>query len=93
MAATDGVPGRESGLASGLLTTAQQVGGSLGLAILSGIASSATATAFAMNGDRTLSMLDGFHKAFYAGMVFAGIASRIALGSALPSPAIPNAVP
>ncbi len=45
IAATAGVPGHESGLASGLLNTAQQVGGSLGLAILSGIASAATAAA------------------------------------------------
>jgi EmrB/QacA subfamily drug resistance transporter len=41
VAATAGVPHNESGLASGLLNTSQQIGGSLGLAILSGIAASA----------------------------------------------------
>lgn len=48
IAATNGVPHRESGLASGLLNTSQQVGGSLGLAILSGIAASG-ATSYAKN--------------------------------------------
>jgi EmrB/QacA subfamily drug resistance transporter len=42
IAATSGVPKHEAGLASGLLNTAQQVGGSLGLAVLTGIATSST---------------------------------------------------
>ncbi|HEV2402748.1 MAG TPA: MFS transporter [Candidatus Saccharimonadales bacterium] len=42
VAATSGVAGHLSGLASGLVNTAQQVGGSLGLAVLSAIASSST---------------------------------------------------
>lgn len=40
IAATAGVPGREAGLASGLINTSQQIGGALGLAILSGVAAS-----------------------------------------------------
>jgi predicted MFS family arabinose efflux permease len=79
IAATAGVPGRESGLASGLINTSQQIGGSIGLAILSGIAASATAAAAATH-TTTMSMAEvaGFHSAFYAGMVFALIASCIA---------------
>jgi predicted MFS family arabinose efflux permease len=43
IAATSGVPSHEAGLASGILNTAQQVGGSLGLAVLTGIATSSSA--------------------------------------------------
>lgn len=42
IAATAGVPHHESGLASGLLNTSQQVGGAIGLAILTGVATSAS---------------------------------------------------
>jgi hypothetical protein len=44
LTATTNVGPEEQGLASGLFTTAQQVGGALGLAILSTIASDATAS-------------------------------------------------
>jgi EmrB/QacA subfamily drug resistance transporter len=40
IAATSGVSKHEAGLASGLLNTAQQIGGSLGLAVLTGISTS-----------------------------------------------------
>jgi EmrB/QacA subfamily drug resistance transporter len=42
IAATSGVPKNEAGLASGLLNTSQQIGGSIGLAILTGVSASAT---------------------------------------------------
>jgi EmrB/QacA subfamily drug resistance transporter len=44
-AATAGVPSDESGVASGLISTSQQMGGALGLSILSGVAASVTAGA------------------------------------------------
>ena len=43
-AATTGVPPRYAGLASGLITTSQQMGGALGLAVISGTAASVTAS-------------------------------------------------
>jgi len=43
IAATSGVPKNEAGLASGLLNTSQQIGGSVGLAVLTGVATSSTA--------------------------------------------------
>ena len=45
IAATNGVAAADSGLASGLLNTTQQVGGSLGLAILSSVSTSRTTSA------------------------------------------------
>jgi MFS family permease len=43
-AATSGVPARQAGLASGLINTAQQMGGAVGLAVISAVAASYTAS-------------------------------------------------
>jgi EmrB/QacA subfamily drug resistance transporter len=80
ISATAGVPASESGLASGLLNTAQQIGGSLGLAILSSISSAVSAAALMQyNMQPVQAVVDGFHGAFYAGIGFALLASLIAL--------------
>jgi len=80
--ATTNVSERDAGLASGLLNTAQQVGGALGLAVLSTLAAKATAGTLADTGRaaaslafRASALVDGFHVAFLAGagMFAAGV--------------------
>ena len=75
IAATSGVKGRESGLASGLLNTSQQIGGALGLAILTGLASSSAAsflrhTAHPDKMTAVAAQVHGFHAAFYLASAF-----------------------
>jgi len=78
VAATTGVQHKESGLASGILNTSQQVGGSLGLAILSGIAASQTTKYISHHLTQPHVMLygqvAGYHAAFYTGLGFAAVA-------------------
>jgi EmrB/QacA subfamily drug resistance transporter len=83
--ATNGIPPKDSGLASGLLNTTQQVGGALGLAILSAVSASATKSylldlkARPTALDQTAALVDGFHAAFYVGAVLAVLGSLAAL--------------
>jgi predicted MFS family arabinose efflux permease len=76
--ATTGLEDQEQGLASGLFNTSQQVGGALGLAVLSTLATSKTASA---GGSPTHALVVGFHWAFGAGAVvmIAALAVTIAL--------------
>jgi EmrB/QacA subfamily drug resistance transporter len=76
-AATSGIPGSEAGLASGLVTTSQQMGGALGLAVLSGIATSVTG---AFSDPRSAkALVQGFDRAFLAGVIFALFAIVLAI--------------
>jgi predicted MFS family arabinose efflux permease len=68
IAAVAGVRDRDQGLASGMINTAQQVGGALGLAILSAISTSVIGAAH----DRA-TLTSGFHSAFLAGAAIAGL--------------------
>ena len=64
--ATTGLEDRDQGLASGLFNTSQQVGGALGLAVLSTLAASKMSSA---GGSPTHALVVGFHWAFAAGAV------------------------
>jgi EmrB/QacA subfamily drug resistance transporter len=85
IAATAGVPHHESGLASGLLNTSQQVGGAIGLAILTGVATSATSNYISnlkLSGAPSKQQLaeatvHGFQKGYLIAAGFALIASLI----------------
>jgi len=74
--ATSGVASSDAGLASGLLNTSQQIGGALGLAILSTLAADRTASALADAGSnpsqaqQASALVDGFHIAYLGSAVF-----------------------
>jgi EmrB/QacA subfamily drug resistance transporter len=71
IAALAGTKPQEAGLASGLINTTQQIGGAVGIAILSTVAVSTTDDAVADGTAVPVALTDGFVNAFWAG---AGIA-------------------
>ncbi|MEA2212723.1 MAG: hypothetical protein QOF83_2671 [Solirubrobacteraceae bacterium] len=68
---TSGVTADDSGLASGLFNTAQQVGGSLGLAILASLAASQTSSVLHASGGagQLAARVSGYHVAFLAAAI------------------------
>jgi EmrB/QacA subfamily drug resistance transporter len=79
IAALAGVQAHEAGLASGLINTSQQIGGALGIAALSTIATSRTSNALADGSTHGSALVTGFHGAFVAGVIIAAIGIVAAL--------------
>ncbi|MCW3001258.1 MAG: transporter [Conexibacter sp.] len=78
IAATAGVQGREAGLASGLVNTFRQVGGSIGLALLATVATQHTAS-IGGGVSRAFALTEGFQRAFLVGAVFAAVGAVVSL--------------
>ncbi|HEY8645949.1 MAG TPA: MFS transporter, partial [Gaiellaceae bacterium] len=77
IAALAGIEPQEAGLASGLINTSQQIGGALGVAILTTVAISRTNRELAGGASQAVANTAGYQLAFYVAAAFA-VASLVA---------------
>src|SRR5205807_1644894 len=97
-AANAGVPSDKAGLAAALLNASQQLGGALGLAIFSGLATSRTHDLLAAHTPPAQALTAGFQRALLAGSIFILAAAVIALRATntrgeTPQSTVPEPVP
>ena len=78
LAATSGIVKHLSGIASGVLNTSQQVGGSIGLAILSAVYASTLKLNLSAGHEPSISQIHGFQAGLHVGVFLALGASIIA---------------
>jgi MFS family permease len=78
-AANAGVPADKAGLAAALLNASQQLGGALGLAIFTAVATSHTQHLVAAHEPAAYALTEGFQRALLVGSIFIFAAAIIAL--------------
>jgi predicted MFS family arabinose efflux permease len=79
IAALAGTKPQEAGLASGLINTSQQIGGAVGIALLSSIAVTTTDDALATGTAVPVALTDGFVNAFWAGAAIAFVGVLVSI--------------
>jgi EmrB/QacA subfamily drug resistance transporter len=93
IAAVAGTRRDQAGLASGLINTTQQIGGALGIAVLSTVANSTT-TADSKNGVAIAHALThGFQNAFWVGVAVSAVGVAVAVFFVRRSDLVPEALP
>jgi EmrB/QacA subfamily drug resistance transporter len=94
IAALSGVGPADAGIASGLINTARQIGGAIGIAAASSIAATSTSTYLQTHGPGPAALDHGIQTALYAltGLLIAGTLTAAALVRPQPRP-VPAAAP
>ena len=92
-AANAGVPADKAGLAASLLNASQQLGGALGLAIFSALATSHTHHLLAAHTPPAQALTAGFQRGLLAGSIFILAAAMIALRATNTRGETPHPVP
>ncbi|MET9448813.1 MFS transporter [Streptomyces cinerochromogenes] len=90
--AMSGATGQDSGLASGMFNTMQQVGASLGLAVLSTLAASHTSSALSGGTARAGALTEGYQLAFRVGSCFV-LGALVVAATVLRNPPRPGTAP
>ncbi|HEY6791214.1 MAG TPA: MFS transporter [Trebonia sp.] len=94
-AATTGVPVSQAGLASGVLNTSRQVGGSIGLAALATVAVDRTREYLATGHDAASALTAGYDRAFTIAAILslAGLVCSLLIRTAAAGPPAPDQQP
>ena len=79
VAAFTGFTDRDSGLASGLVNTSQEVGGAIGVAVLATVAVGLTNDSLAAGAEPVTALAEGFQRAFFVAAIVAVVAAALSL--------------